>query len=320
MTGEPRRARLRALAKLNLDLRVLHKRTDGYHELRTIFQTISLADAIEVEFRPGRGRRIDLESQVEIPDNLIVRAAEMVMDATGAKGEVRFRLSKRIPLGGGLGGGSTDAAAVLLALPVLAGKRLKLETLLDLGRKLGSDVPFFLLGGTAVGLGRGTELYPLPDYPGGAGLLVASGVHVSTAEAYSALGRGLTTEPQQNMIDSFQSSAWLMGQGLPAGDRLKLAGNDFETVVFGRYPQLDSIKRRLLKRGARTAMMTGSGSGVFGLFASREAALRAQRSFKEERVFPISLVTRSRYHALWWRQLGEHIEPHIWPPQSRYAR
>jgi 4-diphosphocytidyl-2-C-methyl-D-erythritol kinase len=320
MTGEPRRARLRALAKLNLGLRVLCKRPDGYHELRTIFQTISLADVIEVEYRPARRTRIELQSEVDIPDNLIVRAAEMVMDVSGARGEVRFKLNKKIPMGGGLGGGSTDAAAVLLALPVLAGKRLDLETLLDLARQLGSDVPYFLLGGTAVGLGRGTELYPLPDLPGCAGLLVASGVHVSTAEAYAALKRGLTTELQQNMIDSFQSSAWLMRQGLPAESRLKLAGNDFESVVFGRHPQLDSIKRRLLQRGARTAMMTGSGSGVFGLFASREAVLRAQKLFKEERAFPISLVTRSRYQALWWRQLAEHGEPNIWPPQSRYAR
>jgi 4-diphosphocytidyl-2-C-methyl-D-erythritol kinase len=99
-----------------------------------------------------------------------------------------------------------------------------------------------------------------------------------------------------------------------------LAGNDFEAVVFDRYPQLESIKGRLLKQGALAAMMTGSGSAVFGLFASRGDARRALESFRKERVFPISLVTRSRYRALWWRQLGAHIEERTWPPQSRYAR
>ncbi len=150
------RVRIRSLAKINLDLRVLRKRPDGFHELRTIFQTISLADTIRIEYQRGR-TRIELNSNVNIPDNLILRAADSVMKAARAKGRLRFDLTKRIPLGGGLGGGSSNAASVLLALPALLGKRVPLEKLMELAAELGSDVPFFLAGGTAVGIGRGAE-------------------------------------------------------------------------------------------------------------------------------------------------------------------
>jgi 4-diphosphocytidyl-2-C-methyl-D-erythritol kinase len=314
----PRRASVSALAKINLDLRVLHKKTDGFHELRSIFQTISLADTLEIEFTPSRKTSIAIEGNVDIPDNLVVRAARAAMDAMRAAGQASFRLTKRIPMGAGLGGGSSDAAAVLLALPVLAGKRIPLETLIDLGAQLGSDVPFFLLGGRAVAMGRGTELYPLPERAGGSAsptLLITPQVHVSTADAYRDLRRELTLEVPQNKISSFECSAWRASQGL-----LAQGENDFESVVFERYPQLGSLKRRLLKMGANPAMMTGSGSALFGVFRSREEAERARPYFREEKVFLVSLVSRSRYQSLWWRRLGAHINKRLWPPQSRYAR
>ena len=146
--------RLRSFAKINLDLRVLNKRPDGYHDLRTIFQTISLADTLDIEYQPGRSR-IDIKSNLNILDNLVVCAADSVLKATRSTGRLGFVLQKRIPLGGGLGGGSSNAAAVLLALPLLLRKPLPIEKLMELAAGLGSDVPFFLLGGTAVGLGRG---------------------------------------------------------------------------------------------------------------------------------------------------------------------
>ena len=158
-----RSAKVRSLAKINLDLRVLHKRSDGYHELRTVFQTISLADSIEIEYEPARPTKLTLDDPLAIPNNLVLRAAEAVLAAMKTHAQVRFRLTKNIPMGGGLGGGSSNAAAVLLALPVLAGKRLELETLMELGAQLGSDVPFFLIGGTALGIERGTELFELPE-------------------------------------------------------------------------------------------------------------------------------------------------------------
>src|SRR5579863_8398396 len=139
-----RTARLRAYAKLNLGLRVLFKRPDGYHELRTVFQTISLADDLEVSFTPAKSTLIGMAGTPGIPDNLAERAARLVMDAAGKHGAVRLKLSKNIPAGAGLGGGSSDAAAVLLALPVLAGARIPIDRLRSLAAALGSDVAFFL--------------------------------------------------------------------------------------------------------------------------------------------------------------------------------
>lgn len=307
----PRRARLRALAKINLDLRVLAKRPDGYHELRTVFQTISLADTLDLAFTAQRKTEIALDDAAAIPDNLTVRAARLVLDTLRVTGKVEMRLVKRIPMGAGLGGGSSDAAAVLLALPVLAGRILPLARACDLAQQLGSDVTFFLLGGAAAAIGRGTELFPLPDLRRH-GILVAPGVHVSTAEAYRALSPNLTTELQQNKIFSFGCQVW-------AGGLSAAACNDFEAVVFPRYPRLASLKKRLVRAGASPALMTGSGSAIFGLFRSRAEVSRALAEMKKENAFRISLVSRARYHTMWWRALEEHITHGIWPPQSRYA-
>lgn len=314
----PRCARLRSLAKLNLSLLVLNKRPDGFHDLRTVFQTISLADIIDVEFTPGRGRDIVLESTLDIPDNLVARAANLLMDEWPIRGRVRFRLQKNVPMGGGLGGGSSNAAAVLLALPVLAGVRPDPVRLADLGAHLGSDVPFFLYGGTALGVGRGTELYPLPELPARPALVVAPDIHVSTAEAYRALGRGLTDGSRPGILNSLQAFVWRSGGSAPA--ETWTCNNDFETVVFRQFPLLNAIKRKLLRAGATAALMTGSGSAVFGVFDSPGERDRAAASFRQERVFAVNLVTRRSYRALWWRQLGDHIGEKTWPPQSRYSK
>jgi 4-diphosphocytidyl-2-C-methyl-D-erythritol kinase len=315
--ADVRSVRVRALAKINLDLRVLGKRPDGYHELRTIFQTISLADTLDIGLTPGRRTTIEIEDPLGIPGNLAGKAAERTLDALDIGGRVSIRLAKRIPMGAGLGGGSSDAAAVLLALPVLAGRVLPLAKLCELGAALGSDVPFFLLGGTAVGIGRGTELFPLPDGPRREGLLVAPDVHVSTAEAYRRLGRRLTPELQETTIFSFQSLVW--DRGVPDAPC-----NDFEAVVFEQHHQLADLKKRLVRTGASPVLMSGSGSAIFGLFRGRAAARDAlgagKNPLSNERVFPISLVSRARYRSLWWRVLDEHIEQRTWPPRSRYAR
>jgi 4-diphosphocytidyl-2-C-methyl-D-erythritol kinase len=316
--ADSRRARLRSLAKLNLSLLVLHKRADGYHELRTVFQTISLADTIEIEFTPGRSRSVELDSEFDIPDNLIVRAANLLLDELKIRGRVRFRLTKNIPMGGGLGGGSSNAAAVLLALPVLAGVPADLAQLTALGEQLGSDVPFFLHGGTALGFGKGTELYPLPEVPERPALVVAPAIHVSTADAYRALNRGLTDGAMPGIMNSLQGFAWR--SGAPAPFEAWGGGNDFETVVFRQHPLLGTIKRKLVRAGARPALMTGSGSAIFGVFGSVEERDRAMGLFGRERAFPVKLVNRRSYRALWWRQLRDHIAEKKWPPQSRYLK
>ena len=309
-----RRARVRALAKINLDLRVLGKRPDGYHEIRTIFQTISLGDTLEITYTPGRKTSIELSDALNIPDNLVTKAARLAMDAMRATGRVEMRLTKRIPMGAGLGGGSSDAAAVLLGLPPLARRRLSLPKLSELGRELGSDVPFFLMGGTAAGIGRGTELFPLQDAPAHAGVLVAPGVHVNTAQAYRDLSPRLTSESQQNKIVSFQSHTFGWGREEPFE-------NDFETVVFEQHKSLARWKKRLERVGARVALMTGSGSALFGLFETATEASRAMHLLGNgEKTHRISLVSRARYRSMWWKALEEQIEPRTWPPRSRYSQ
>ena len=308
-----RRARLRALAKINLELRVLAGRPDGYHELRTIFHTISLADRIEIAFTPARRTSIELNDELRLPDNLAVRAARAALDAMRVTGRVEISLRKCIPIGAGLGGGSSDAAAVLLALPVLARRALTLDRLCRAGEQLGSDVPFFLLGGAAVGIGRGSELFPLPDGRPLGGVLISPGIHISSADAYRRLNSRLTSESQQNKIVAFQTRVWDGGVS-PA------ACNDFETVAVEQHGIIGSIKERLSRAGASMALMTGSGSAVFGLFPSSAQARRVLESFRKEQAFRFSLVNRARYRGLWWRALEEHITAKVWPPQSQKER
>jgi 4-diphosphocytidyl-2-C-methyl-D-erythritol kinase len=295
-----------SFAKLNLDLRVLHKRADGYHELRTIFQTVSLKDTLAIEFDFARRTQIELKSSVDIPDNLVVRSAECVLAALKVKAWVRFALDKRIPMGAGLGGGSSNAAAVLLALPLLAGKQIPEPELFRLAESLGSDVPFFLHGGTAIGLGRGVEIYPLPDLPAYPALIVANAIHVSTREAYAALGYpvtgSLTSMPESPILREFQTVAWTLES--PKLDRLPFA-NDFENAVFRMHPPLPALARKLRRLGARPVRMTGSGSALFGLFETSEASRAAAERFAPGAAFPVRFVSRKQYRRAWRRSLGQ---------------
>lgn len=315
-----RRAAFPALAKLNLALKVLGRRQDGFHELRSVFQTISLADRIQAEFTPGRRTTVELESSVEIADNLIVRAAQAVLEESGARGRARFRLEKKIPMGAGMGGGSSDAAAILLGLPALTGRPIPVPRLIALGGAIGSDVPFFLFGGTALAFGRGTELYPLAELRPEAALVVAPPVHVSTAEAYRALDRGLTTAPPSPIIDIFQSLAWILGERRSIREQSLLCENDFEKVVFRKHPLLKSIKAKLSGSGAGPALLTGSGAALFGVYRSTAEAAQASKLFPGEWARVVSFVTRKRYRSLWMKNLEEHIKDTAWPPRSRYAR
>ena len=302
-----------SFAKLNLDLRVLYKRPDGYHELRTVFQTISLRDTLSIEFDFAKRTQIDLDSSVDIPDNLVVRSAKLVLDHLRVKAWVRFVLRKKIPMGAGLGGGSSNAAAVLLALPALAGKHIPQADLVRLGESLGSDVPFFLYGGTALGLGRGAELYPLPDQPSRAALIVTTGIHVSTPEAYRKLNRAthaptrihdsnpLTSSPQSLILGEFQTVAWALdGSGF---NQIPLK-NDFEQAVFGAHPELAALARKLRRLGARPALMTGSGSALFGVFPTMAETQAAVERFPAGTAHPVRFVSRRQYRNIWSRSLG----------------
>lgn len=306
-------ARVRAFAKINLSLKVLSKRPDGYHELRTVFQTIGLHDTIGIEYRAAPRTALSLTGGEEIAENLVLRAARLFLDWTRTTAQIHFTLKKAIPMGAGLGGGSSDAAAVLIALPVLSGKPLKDSHLA--AAQLGSDVPFFLHGGTALGLSRGEELYPLPEVPASPALVVSPHVHVSTAQAYRALGRGLTSPGESHKLNIFQSFVWRESS-------VSVAENDFESVVFRQHAGLRRWLRKLEASGARPARMSGSGSSLFGIYPSRDELRRALPLFPKEkvRVFPTKLVTRRAYRTAWWQSLQEHIDGLTWPPQSRYLR
>ena len=317
---EPRRARVKALAKINLSLKVLHQRPDGFHELRTIFQTISLGDTLDIAYVPSARTSIDLESEIAIEDNLVVRAARCVMEEAGIRGQVQFRLRKRIPIGGGLGGGSSDAAAVLLALPVLAGRSVPLEKLTELAAGLGSDVPFFLTGGTVLGMGRGTELYPLPEVSRFHGVAVFPPFRISTVEAYRGLRRQLTEDFESITMTKFQAFSWKLACGLMLAEWAAFAENDFEASVEERYPELATIRRKLARCGAKPVMLSGSGSSIFGIFPESDGPQEALKAFQNQDAAIFQSVNRSQYRRMWWRSLQQHIEGESWPPQSRYAR
>ena len=295
-----------APAKINLGLRVLNRGSDGYHELRTIFQTISLADHLTVTCDPGGDGQVAFhcdDASLSTRNNLAVRAAESLLRAGGWRGSVAIELKKRIPAGAGLGGGSSDAAAVLLALRRLLKPRPRREMLAQVAAELGSDVPFFLHGGTAVGLGRGEEVYPLPDQPRRWLVLIAPEVFVSTPEAYRALWKSrvrLTAAERQHIINGFRASI-AASEESGSLDPAKLPANDFESVIFQQFPVLRKWKKRLIEAGSSVAMMSGSGSAVFGVFSSRRRAREACKVLRgfSGKVYLAETLDRASCQASW---------------------
>lgn len=312
-----------AFAKLNLSLLVLGRRADGFHELRTIFQTVSLADRLRLRYFPGGQFRVSLDDPLGIPDNLILKAAHAVAEAANLKGTLEIALTKRIPMGGGLGGGSTDAAAVLLAVPALTGRPLPTARLHELASTLGSDVPFFLNGGTALGLGRGEELYPIPTPTAAYVLLPTPGLHVSTPEAYRELARPplseLTFTELIPKLETFRACVEAVSGPRPSPDWNRFCQNDFEAVVFGRHPRLAVLRRKLELAGACPARMSGSGSTLFGVFPSRAVLREARDKLGAVPSVVTSFVSGARYRAAWFRALAGIVRTTKWPPQSLSA-
>jgi 4-diphosphocytidyl-2-C-methyl-D-erythritol kinase len=289
------------MAKINLALAVLGKRTDMFHEIRTVFQSISVADAIEIGFRRARHTVITVQSIPEIPNNIAGRVARAVLDHWKLDAAVDIRIEKRIPMGGGLGGGSSDAAAVLMALPALAGKPLDAEVRLRIACELGSDVAFFLLGGTALGIGRGEEIYPFPEPKPAHGLLLLPDLPVSTAEAYHALGRE-SLVPYPPSLASFQARCLAAGADLASWR--DFCRNDFEEAIFARHPGLRKLHTALVRSGALLARMSGSGSALFGIFESKAAAEQAARRFPRTRTTIFRTISRAAYRNMWARALA----------------
>ncbi len=298
-TFKKKSVRLPAFAKINLCLHVVGKRPDGYHELRTIFQAISLRDTLELSFTPdSSGFHFRLTSNDEKllgAENLVARAVSAMQQEIGFHGDVAAHLEKKIPVARGMGGGSSDAAAAMIGMLRLMGNKLPLARLLEIASGLGADVPFFLFGGRALAVNRGDEIYPLPNAPQQTIVVVSPrDIAVSTKDAFQWISAELTKRPEPPKIWGFCALCWSrQGAGL---------SNDFEGPVFDRHPRLEEIRDGLLRRGAVDAALAGSGSAVFGIFRNPARARRAARAFPEDSVFVVRTLSREDYgRALGWR-------------------
>ena len=289
--------RLPAFAKVNLRLEILGKRPDGFHELRTVFQTVSLKD--EVRLRTTRKPGIELQvsgneslASEPVERNLVYRAVAAVRRELAIGQGVKIELSKGIPAGRGLGGGSSDAAAALTGYLRLVKRKLPRERLFEIAATLGADVPFFLEGGCALGVGKGDEIYPLPESPRRHLLVVSPpSIHVLTPDAYRWLNAPQLTNSAANpKLYRFCALAWSL-EGSPLL-------NDFEEAVFERHPRLAEIKRDLLQNGATEALLAGSGSAVFGVFPSPAKARRAAVGFPLDQTFVCETISRDSYRRL----------------------
>lgn len=265
---------IKSFAKINLGLYLLEKRIDGYHDILTIFQTIDLHDTLM--FKRMRAPHLILTSKgISIPlkeDNLVSRAYRFFLNKMHRKCGLEIHIEKRIPVGSGLGGGSSNAAATLLAMDWLLNTKLKQDDLESMAAEIGSDVPFFIRRGTMIGEGRGECLVPINLQMDYWAVLVCPEISVSTTWAYSQAKIGLTKDEKLTKFRSiFQNPS-------PQSLREALA-NDLEEVVFRRHPLLRLLKEDLYKRDAFYASMSGSGSSVYGLFHHREQAEAAQSFF-----------------------------------------
>jgi 4-diphosphocytidyl-2-C-methyl-D-erythritol kinase len=309
--------RVRSFAKLNLGLRIGARRADGFHELRTVYQTIALHDTLQLDLRPGAGIEIRC-SDPRVPtdaSNTCWRMAERALEALKARRRVVITIEKKVAVQAGLGGASANAVATLLGLERALKKRLPQEERLRLAAEVGSDVPLFLVGGTVLGLGRGEDVYPLPDLPALDCVVVTPELGVSTPRAFADWDE-LTASDHSDRMYGFSRSVWgwlsgsATGVSARGGDRaeaqlldLVRAGieNDFERVVFPQHSELREVKRALVRAGASYASLSGSGSSLFGLFRTRAAAARAAKRLSADGL--TAVATRTLPRAGYWKRL-----------------
>ena len=286
---------LPSFAKINWHLRILGKRADGYHELITVLQTISLHDELSFNLRDDITIALHCDDP-EIPTdqtNLVVKAALTLQQRVNVTRGAEISLLKRIPAKAGLGGGSSNAAVTLLALNALWNCGLSVDELMTIGGGLGADVPFFLLGGRGLATGTGTTLSPLPDGPKQSLIVITPNAVVATANAYASLNAASLTTPDS---DSILSSS--LAGPTSADSRQWPLKNDFEKVIFEIEPEIERAKKALLEAGARGALLAGSGSSVFGIFDDETARGHAVANLKSEagwKIFACDTVTRDDY-------------------------
>lgn len=262
--------KVRCPAKVNLHLEVLGRRSDGYHELRTVFASVGVWDELSFQPAPAGELLLEVEPAGAVPtdgSNLVLRAARALVAHSSPAAGARIRLRKRIPVAGGMGGGSADAAAALVGLTALWEVPARRSDLWRMAAGLGADVPFFLVGGAAWGVGRGAEVYPLPDLPPWWVVLVPGRESVPTAEVYRALpARALDGQPAHEVYE------WVASGGeLP----IHACRNDLQPTVLERWPAVAGRLQRVEETGPRLAMVSGSGGTVFGLYGEEDTALDA---------------------------------------------
>jgi 4-diphosphocytidyl-2-C-methyl-D-erythritol kinase len=284
---------LPSFAKINLHLQVLGRRDDGYHELCTVFQTVSLHD--DLTFSEANDLVLTC-SDADTPaddSNLVLKAAHLLREKFGITRGARIHLEKRIPAPGGLGGGSSNAAVALLGLAKLWDVFVDPAELATLGRQLGADVPFFFYGGTALGRGRGDVIEPVADLENKHILIVTPDVQVSTREAFKGLcAPALTKETAKSILGDCRFDAESLNL------RHSVLINDFEISIFRSHPEIGRVKERLIELGALQALMSGSGASVFAIFdteETRQATLKAIENEHNWRQFAVAAISRDEY-------------------------
>jgi|SRR6185437_7099029 4-diphosphocytidyl-2-C-methyl-D-erythritol kinase len=327
---------VRSYAKINLGLYIGPRRADGFHDLRTVYQTIALHDIVRVEVVRGAGIEIGSKDPRVPRDatNTCYGIAERVMKALKARGKVIIEIDKRLPVQGGLGGASGNAVAALLALERALKKQLRGEEKLRIAAEVGSDLPLFLVGGTSLGVGRGEEVYPLPDFPSVPCVVATPEIGVSTPKAFAdwdalietpkgRTPKKLTLSDPSDRMSTFSRvvSAWLSGSQLKTGKAasgvpvskgrgraenplldLVRTGieNDFEQVVFPQYPVLRDVKSAIRKSGAYYASLSGSGSALYGLFTTRVMAEKAAARLTKSGIPAVATATLTRQQ--YWKR------------------
>jgi 4-diphosphocytidyl-2-C-methyl-D-erythritol kinase len=317
-----------SFAKINLGLRIEPLRPDGFHGLLTVYQTIALHDMIRVSVTRGRGVEIRCDDP-KVPcdsTNTCYKIAERVVDALKARGCVVIEIEKHLPVQGGLGGASGNAVTTLLAMERALKKQISRPERLRIAAEVGSDLPLFLIGGTVLGVGRGEEVYPLPNLPPITCVIALPEIAVSTPKAFRDWDELTPPAASDRMLKfSREISAWLTAvpegggrrSGVSAKAKTTKSGgraesllldlvrtgieNDFEKVVFPKYPELREVKRVLQTSGAQYASLSGSGSAVYGLFASREKAAAAARKLAKRGTKAVVTTTLTRRQ--YWKRL-----------------
>ena len=280
--------KVKAFSKINLGLEVLKKRDDGYHDIRTLFQSISLHDSIEVDLRSPNKINLDgTDRSISWgKDNLIYKAAYIMKEQAMTDKGIHIHVQKNIPAGAGLGGGSSDAAVTLLALNKIFGLNLRKDELKEFGRGLGADVPYFFEGGLCIGTERGDEISLIDDLPKLFCLLVLEGTSVSTQSVYKSFGENLTSKRKESKIIEFLTTRGLDG-----------LENDLEDTVIQLHPQIENVKNLVMKTEPLLSLISGTGSVVFGLFRSEEKAITAFKKIKK--VYPAVLAETMNREEYW---------------------